>query len=70
MSDFYKTLWIESKTEKLAEELKKQYELDAYQALDIALKVERNQILSRAFSIDNSDTITALEKLVNVLEER
>lgn len=70
MSDVYKTISMDSKIEKLTIKLKEEYKLSNYQALNIALKVERNEILSRAFVIDNSDTITALERLVLAIEQK
>lgn len=58
-------------SQNLAKELKSYYSLDDYQTIDLALKAERNEILSRAFVLTDSDRVpTALEKLVHTIEEK
>lgn len=67
----YESLALRKKVRDLATELKADYKLDNYQALDIALKAERNEILSRAFVLSDSDSIpTALEKLIHTIEDK
>lgn len=67
----YNNLSISKKVRELANELKADHKLDYYQALDIALKVEKNEILSRAFVLSDSNSYpTALEKLILTIEEK
>lgn len=67
----YSNLSIPKKVKNLANSLQEDYRLTAYEALDIALKSERNEILSRAFVVSDSDTNpTALEKLIHTIEDR
>lgn len=47
---------LSSDVEKLANELKIQYKLSNYEAYDIALKAEQNELIKRAFVISSSDS--------------
>lgn len=65
----YTTLSLSPKVSKLADDLKREYKLSNFEALDIALKIEKNQILERAFVLSDSDgQPTALEKLIHTIE--
>lgn len=52
----FSNLRIPNKVKELAQSLQDDYRLTAYEALDIALKAEKNQILSRAFVLSDSDS--------------
>jgi len=67
----YNTLHLTKKVKDLAKELQEYQGLTAYEALDIALKVERNEILERAFVLSDSDSVpSALEKLIHTIEDK
>ena len=67
----YENLTLRKKVRDLATELKSNYKLDDYQSLDLALKAEKNEILSRAFVLTDSNTYpTALEKLIHTIQDK
>lgn len=67
----YTTLSLSDKVRRLATSLVDEYGLSQYNALDIALKVEKNEILERAFVLSDSDAEpTALEKLIHTLQDK
>jgi len=55
----------------LAEELQKSYELTNYEAMDLALKAEQNELLKLAFVISSSDNYpSALESIAIALGQK
>lgn len=65
----YNQLTLKKKVKDLALDLKEQYKISDFEALSLALNVERNEVLSRAFVLTDSDEHpTALEKIVHKLE--
>ena len=67
----YTTLSLSFKVSKLAETLKREHKLSSYEAFDIALKIEKNQILERAFVLSDLDKHpSALEKLIHTIQDK
>lgn len=55
---------IRRTTSKLASSLKDSYNLSDYESLKIALSIEQNEILARAFVLTTTDEVpTALEAI-------
>ncbi len=53
---------------KLAKEIKSEYKISDFEALDIALKAEQNQLIKSAFVISSSDSHpTGLEAIAIAL---
>lgn len=65
----YEYLGISKRVADLAESLQIDYNLSPYESLDIAIKVEKNEYLARAFVLTTNDDVTALEKIVHTLED-
>lgn len=64
-----KNISISKGVQDYAQILIDEYNLTSYEALDIALKVEKNSLFKEAFVIISEDTPTALEKICNHLED-
>lgn len=63
-------LTLRKNVRDLASELKKDHKLSDFESLSLALQAERNEILSRAFVLSDSDQYpTALETIVHKLED-
>ena len=59
---------MERRIENLVVDLKAQYNLSNYEALDIACKIEQNNLLRRAFVLSEQDNYpTALEAVAIAL---
>ena len=62
---------ISADARKLAESIQKEYILTNYEALDIALKVESNDLFRKANVISSDDSYpSALEKIAIELSEK
>lgn len=65
----YEFLSLGKRVIDLADELKKEYKLSDYEAIDLALKAEKNEFIARAFVLTPDDKVTALEKIVHTIED-
>jgi hypothetical protein len=62
---------ISTDARKLAESIQKEYNLTNYEALDIALKVEANELFRKANVISSDDSYpSALEKIAIELSDK
>ncbi|KKO91751.1 hypothetical protein AAW12_08805 [Sphingobacterium sp. Ag1] len=63
--------YVKSKISYLVAGLKELYGLTDYEALDIALKIERNEILEKSFVLTNSTyNPSTLEELIITIRDK